>query len=187
MFSVFLLSRFFPFGFEYAQVSHMWSGDGWGGGEGSQSFTQPPYFLLELSCCSPFPASFTARFLKRAAIAHLLLLLASSPTTKLKQFRLNWEVASILPTPWAFYMTRQTWSSLMSYLLISLVSCVVSRVSLFSYQLYMKGSKLNCLFTSVIWASDLGLHLPSLILPSYLDVQKYLKLLCPEPNWTFSS
>lgn len=132
MFSVFLLSRFFPFGFEYAQVSHMWSGWGWGDGEGSQSFTQPPYFLLELSC-SPLPASLTARFLKRAVIAHLLLLLASSPT-KLKQFRLNSEVASILPTPWTFYMTHHTWSSLIGYLLISLMFFLCCFMS-FSVQL----------------------------------------------------
>ena len=133
----------------------------------------------------PIPCFLHSQVSQKSCHCPLLFILASNPTTKLKPFRLNSEVASILPAPWASYMTHHPWSSRIGCLLILLMFCVVSWVSLLSYQLHMKDS--HCLSASVICASDLGLHLPSLMLPSYLNVQKYLKLLCRKPNWTFSS
>ena len=163
----------------------MWSGGGVGGGEGSQIPHSASSLSSRIVLLFPIPCFLHSQISQKSCHRPLLFILASSPTTKLKQFRINSEVASILPTPWVFYMTHHTWSSLIGYLFISLMFCVVSWVSLFNYQLYMKDW--NCLSTSGIWASDLGLHLPCLILPSYLNVQKYLKLLCPKPNWRFSS
>lgn len=72
----------------------------------------------------PIPCFLHSQISQKSCHRPLLFILASSPTTKLKQFRINSEVASILPTPWAFYMTHHTWSSLIGYLFISLKFCV---------------------------------------------------------------
>lgn len=103
-------------------------------------------FFWQLSYPYQSPTPFTARFLKRAVSSHSLnsIILASSPITKLKQFRLSLSVTSILPTPWTFYMTHCTWSSITGHILISLY--ILSMLSIpgapmLSYQLHTKDSK----------------------------------------------
>ena len=81
----------------------MWSGGGVGGGEGSQIPHSASSLSSRIVLLFPIPCFLHSQISQKSCHRPLLFILASSPTTKLKQFRINSEVASILPTPWVLY------------------------------------------------------------------------------------